>query len=92
MEAYIIKGYRTAVGKAKKGGFKNYRSDDMAVKIIKHLIESVPQLDPKTVNDVIVGCANPEGEQGLQVGRLISARALGIEVPGITINRSPHFS
>ena len=87
MEAYIIKGYRTAVGKAKKGGFKNYRSDDMAVKIIKHLIESVPQLDPKTVNDVIVGCANPEGEQGLQVGRLISARALGIEVPGITINR-----
>ena len=87
MEAYIIKGYRTAVGKAKKGGFKNYRSDDMAVQIIKHLIESVPQLDPKTVNDVIVGCANPEGEQGLQVGRLISARALGIEVPGITINR-----
>ena len=87
MEAYIIKGYRTAVGKAKKGGFKSYRSDDMAVQIIKHLIESVPQLDPKTVNDVIVGCANPEGEQGLQVGRLISARALGIEVPGITINR-----
>ena len=87
MEAYIIKGYRTAVGKAKKGGFKNYRSDDMAVQIIKHLIESVPQLDPKTVSDVIVGCANPEGEQGLQVGRLISARALGIEVPGITINR-----
>ena len=87
MEAYIIKGYRTAVGKAKKGGFKNYRSDDMAVQIIKHLIESVPQLDPKNVNDVIVGCANPEGEQGLQVGRLISARALGIEVPGITINR-----
>ena len=74
MEAYIIKGYRTAVGKAKKGGFKNYRSDDMAVQIIKHLIESVPQLDPKTVNDVIVGCANPEGEQGLQVGRLISKR------------------
>ena len=87
MEAYIIKGYRTAVGKAKKGGFKNYRSDDMAVQIIKHLIESVPQLDPNTVNDVIVGCANPEGEQGLQVGRLISARALGVEVPGITINR-----
>ena len=87
MGAYIIKGYRTAVGKAKKGGFKNYRSDDMAVQIIKHLIESVPQLDPKTVSDVIVGCANPEGEQGLQVGRLISARALGVEVPGITINR-----
>ena len=87
MEAYIIKGYRTAVGKAKKGGFKNYRSDDMAVQVIKHLVKNVPELDPKTVNDVIVGCANPEGEQGLQVGRLISARALGIEVPGITINR-----
>ena len=86
MEAYIIKGYRTAVGKAKKGGFKNYRSDDMAVQVIKHLVKNVPELDPKTVNDVIVGCANPEGEQGLQVGRLISARALGIEVPGITIN------
>jgi acetyl-CoA acyltransferase len=87
MEAYIIKGYRTAVGKAKKGGFKNYRSDDMAVKIIKHLVKNVPELDPTTVNDVIVGCANPEGEQGLQIGRLISARALGIKVPGITINR-----
>ena len=86
-EAYIIKGYRTAVGKAKKGGFKNYRSDDMAVQVIKHLVKNVPELDPTTVNDVIVGCANPEGEQGLQVGRLISARALGIEVPGITINR-----
>ena len=87
MEAYVIKGYRTAVGKAKKGGFKNYRSDDMAVQVIKHLVKNVPELDPITVNDVIVGCANPEGEQGLQVGRLISARALGIEVPGITINR-----
>ena len=87
MEAYIIKGFRTAVGKAKKGGFKNYRSDDMAVQVIKHLVKNVPELDPTTVNDVIVGCANPEGEQGLQVGRLISARALGIEVPGITINR-----
>ena len=87
MEAYIIKGYRSAVGKAKKGGFKNYRSDDLAVDIIKHLIESVPEIDPKTVDDVIVGCANPEGEQGLQIARLISARALGKEVPGVTINR-----
>ncbi len=87
MEAYIVKGYRTAVAKAKKGGFKNYRSDDMAVDVLKHLVSQVPGLDPTTVDDVIVGCANPEGEQGLQVGRLISARALGIEVPGITINR-----
>ena len=87
MEAYIVKGYRTAVGKAKKGGFKNYRSDDMSVDVLKHLICQVPALDPTTIDDVIVGCANPEGEQGLQIGRLISARALGIEVPGITINR-----
>ena len=87
MEAYIVKGYRTAVAKAKKGGFKNYRSDDMAVDVLKHLVSQIPGLDPTTVDDVIVGCANPEGEQGLQVGRLISARALGIEVPGITINR-----
>lgn len=87
MEAYIVKGYRSAIGKAKKGGFKNYRSDDLAVDVIKHLMQAVPEIDPKTVDDVIVGCANPEGEQGLQIGRLISARALGKEVPGVTINR-----
>jgi acetyl-CoA acyltransferase len=87
MEAYIIKGYRSAIAKAKKGGFKNYRSDDLAVEIIKHLIASVPEIDPKQIDDLIVGCANPEGEQGLQIGRLIAARALGKEVPGITINR-----
>lgn len=87
MEAYIIKGYRSAVAKAKRGGFKNYRSDDLAVDVIKYLMSTVPELNPARVDDVIVGCANPEGEQGLQVGRLISARALGKEVPGITINR-----
>jgi acetyl-CoA acyltransferase len=87
MGAYIIKGYRSAVGKAKKGGFKNYRSDDLAVEVIQHLMGQVPEIDPKTVDDVIVGCANPEGEQGLQIGRLISARALGKEVPGLTVNR-----
>lgn len=87
MEAYIITGYRSAVGKAKKGGFKNYRSDDLAVDVIKHMMTTLPTVDPTLIDDVIVGCANPEGEQGLQVGRLISARALGKEVPGITINR-----
>lgn len=87
MKSYIIAGYRSAIGKAKKGGFKNYRSDDLAVEIIQHLLGQVPSIDPKLVDDVIVGCANPEGEQGLQVGRLIAARALGKEVPGITINR-----
>jgi acetyl-CoA acyltransferase len=87
MEAYIVAGYRSAIGKAKRGGFKNYRTDDLAVDVIKHLSSQVPELDTTKVDDVIVGCANPEGEQGLQVARLISARALGKEVPGVTINR-----
>ena len=87
MEAYIIKGYRSAVGKAKKGGFRNYRSDDLAVDVIKHLLAQTPELDPTLVDDLIVGCANPEGEQGLQIGRQISVRALGKPVPGMTVNR-----
>ncbi|MEM9886618.1 MAG: thiolase family protein [Bacteroidota bacterium] len=87
MEAYIVKAYRSAVGRAKKGGFRNYRSDDLAVDVIKHLVAQVPELDPKLVDDVIVGCANPEGEQGLQIGRQISIRSLGKEVPGMTVNR-----
>ena len=87
MDAYIVKGYRSAVGRAKKGGFRNYRSDDLAVDIIKHLLEQTPELDPNLVDDVIVGCANPEGEQGLQIGRQISVRALGKPVPGMTVNR-----
>lgn len=87
MEAYIINGFRSAVGKAKKGGFKNYRSDDLAVEIVKHLVAQTPELDPKVVDDVIVGCANPEGEQGFQIGRMVSVRALGKEVPGMTVNR-----
>jgi len=87
MEAYIIKAYRSAVGKAKKGAFRNFRSDDLAVRVIQYLMEQTPELDPKLVDDVIVGCANPEGEQGLQIGRQISMRALGKEVPGMTVNR-----
>jgi acetyl-CoA acyltransferase len=87
MEAYIIKAYRSAIGKAKKGSFRNFRSDDIAVKVIEHLMAQVPELDPNIVDDVIVGCANPEGEQGFQIGRQISLRALGIPVPGVTINR-----
>ena len=87
MEAYIVSGYRSAVAKAKKGGFKNYRSDDLAVDVIKFMMTTMPQVDPKIIDDVIVGCANPEGEQGLQIGRLIGARALGKEVPGFVINR-----
>lgn len=86
-EAYIVAGYRTAVGKSKKGGLRFYRPDDLAVEVIKGLVASVPQLEAKLVDDVIVGNAVPEAEQGLQFGRIIAAKALGIEVAGITINR-----
>ena len=85
--AYIIAGYRTAVGKAKKGGFRFYRPDDLAVDVIKGLLQSVPALDPKLVDDVIVGNAVPESEQGLQVGRIIANRAIGQWAPGATVNR-----
>ena len=86
-EAYIIAGYRTAVTKSKRGGFRFYRPDDLAITVIKGLLASVPQLDPKQIDDVIVGNAVPEAEQGLQVGRIIAARAVGIPVPGMTVNR-----
>jgi len=86
-EAYIIAGYRTAVAKSKRGGFRFYRPDDLAITLIKGLLASVPQLDPRQVDDVIVGNAVPEAEQGLQVGRIIAARAVGIGVPGMTVNR-----
>ena len=86
-EAYIIAGYRTAVGKAKRGGFRFYRPDDLAIDVIKGLMASVPQLEANRVDDVIVGNAVPEAEQGLQVGRIISARALGFDVPGLVVNR-----
>ncbi len=86
-EAYIIAGFRTAVGKSKRGGLRFYRPDDLAITLIKGLLASVPQLDPKLVDDVIVGNAVPEAEQGLQVGRIIAARAVGISVPGMTVNR-----
>lgn len=86
-EAYIVAGFRSAVGKAGRGGFRNYRSDDLAVNVIKHLMAQVPEVEASMVDDLIVGCANPEGEQGLQIGRQISLQALGKEVPGFVINR-----
>ena len=86
-EAYIVAGFRTAVTKSKKGGLRFFRPDDLAVEVIKGLMATIPQLDGKRVDDVIVGNAVPEAEQGLQFGRIISARALGIDVAGITINR-----
>jgi acetyl-CoA acyltransferase len=86
-EAYIVAGYRTAVGKAKRGGLRFFRPDDLAIEVIQGLLKSVPQLDKNLVDDVIVGNAVPEAEQGLQVGRIIAARAISYDVPGMTVNR-----
>ncbi|MCA6078503.1 thiolase family protein [Fulvivirga sedimenti] len=87
MDAYIVKGYRTAVGRAKKGGFRFTRPDDLAVDIIKHLVASVDGLTNEMVDDVIVGNAVQEAEQGMQMGRMISLMALGVDTPGMVINR-----
>ena len=85
--AYIVAGYRTAVGKAPRGGFRFTRPDDLAAAVIKHLVAAVPALDPTRIDDVMVGNAVPEAEQGLQMGRLISLLALPINVPGLIVNR-----
>ena len=86
--AYIVAGFRSAVGKAGKGGFRFYRPDDLAASVIKHLVASIPQLDKERIDDVIVGNATPEAEQGLNMGRLISLMGLGTDkVPGMTVNR-----
>ena len=86
-EAYIVAGLRTAVTKAKKGGFRFTRPDDLAIDLIQQLMASIPALEKTQVDDVMVGNAVPEAEQGLQVGRIIAARALGHQAPGITVNR-----
>lgn len=85
--AYIVAGFRTAVARSKRGGFRFYRPDDLAIDVIKGLLASVPQLDPKLVDDVIVGNAVPEAEQGLQVGRIIANKAVGEWAAGVTVNR-----
>jgi acetyl-CoA acyltransferase len=88
MEAYIIAGYRTAVGKAPRGVFRFTRADDLAAEVIRELVASVPNLDKNQIDDVIVGNATPEAEQGLNIGRMISLMALDTDkVPGVTINR-----
>jgi acetyl-CoA acyltransferase len=88
MNAYIVTGYRTAVGKAGRGGFRFYRPDDLAADVIKHIMKEIPQLDPTRIDDVIVGNATPEAEQGLNVGRMISLMGLNTDkVPGVTVNR-----
>ena len=86
--AYIVAGYRTAIGKAGKGGFRFSRPDELGAEVIKHILKTIPQLDPERIDDVIVGNATPEAEQGLNMGRMISLMGLNtVKVPGITINR-----
>ena len=87
MDAYIVAGYRSAVGKAKKGGFRFYRPDDLAADVIKYLTESISGFDKEDIDDLIVGNAVPEAEQGMQMGRMISLLALPISVPGMILNR-----
>lgn len=86
-DAYIIAGLRTAVTKAKKGGFRFTRPDDLAIEVIQKLMATLPALETRLVDDVIVGNAVPEAEQGLQMGRIIAAAALGHQAPGMTVNR-----
>ena len=86
--AYIVKGYRTAVGKAPKGLFRFNRTDELAAETIQHMMKEIPQLDVKRIDDVIVGNAMPEGSQGLNMARLISLMGLdSVDVPGVTVNR-----
>lgn len=87
MNAYIISGYRTAVGKAGRGGFRFTRPDDLAVHVIRHLLKEVPALDPERIDDLIVGNAVPEAEQGMQMGRYISLLSLPEKVSGMIVNR-----
>lgn len=88
MNAYIIGGYRTAVGKAPRGLFRFMRPDDLGEKVIRHLLNDFPQLDKERIDDVIVGNATPEAEQGLNIGRMVSLMGLDTEkVPGMTVNR-----
>ncbi|MGV8880006.1 MAG: acetyl-CoA C-acyltransferase [Sphingobacteriaceae bacterium] len=87
-EAYIIAGFRTAVGKAPRGVFRFTRPDDLAAEVIRYLVASVPGLDKERIDDVIVGNATPEAEQGLNIARLISLMSLDTDkVPGVTVNR-----
>tara|TARA_Y100001933_G_scaffold114590_1_gene114706 strand:+ start:2106 stop:3281 length:1176 start_codon:yes stop_codon:yes gene_type:complete len=88
MEAYIVAGYRSAVGKSKKGGFKFYRPDDLGAQVVRKIMSDLPNLDSSTIDDVICGNATPEAEQGLNIGRMISLMGLDtVKVPGVTVNR-----
>src|SRR5690606_19731116 len=88
MDAYIVTGYRTAVGKARKGGFRFTRPDDLAKAVIQHLLKDFPGLDQERIDDLIVGNAMPEAEQGLNFARLISLMSFNTDkISGMTVNR-----
>lgn len=87
MNAYVVAGYRTAFGKAGRGGFRFTRPDDLASIVIRHLMSSLPNFDPERVDDLIVGNAIPEAEQGLNMARMIALQSLPLKTPGVTINR-----
>ncbi len=88
MEAYIVGGYRSAIGKAPKGKFRFTRPDDIAAAVVKHLMNDFPQIEKNKIDDLVVGNAFPEAESGLNIGRLLSLMSFDtIEVPGSTINR-----
>ncbi len=86
-EAYVVAGFRTPVGRAKKGGLRTVRSDDMGARVIQEVVKAVPELDPSRVDDLIVGCAVPEAEQGMQIGRMLALMSLPMNVSGVTVNR-----
>ncbi|HEY4800648.1 MAG TPA: acetyl-CoA C-acyltransferase, partial [Bacteroidia bacterium] len=88
MKAYIVAGFRSAVGKANKGGFRFTRPDDLGAEVIKHLMKNVPNVDKEKIDDIIVGNAMPEAEQGMNMGRFISLLGMDTDkVPGMTVNR-----
>jgi len=87
MNAYLIAGLRSAVTKAPKGGFRFTRPDDLAAEVIRQVLATLPQLDPHRIDELIVGNAVPEAEQGMQMGRIVSLLALPKEVPGMVVNR-----
>lgn len=87
MNAYLVDGYRTAIGKAQRGGFRFVRPDDLAQQVIQYLLKKNPNFDPHLVDDLIVGNAIPEAEQGLNMARMIALMSLPVQVPGVTVNR-----
>ena len=88
MDAYIIGGYRSAVGRSGRGAFRFVRPDDIGEQVVRKLLSDFPQVDKERIDDVIVGNATPEAEQGLNIGRMISLMGLDTaKVPGMTVNR-----